>query len=576
MIRMAIKIVRNLGEIGLTGEVVGFDIETTITRKMDKLAMMQVYQSSDDTSYIIPIRTVGRTESKEDYLKNREILPTLNVVGHYLQFDLAEILYRYGVIPNPVGDTFLISCMMQWENKGLDDLTRSFLVGEKFHYIKEVIDVGTLEWDLDDRKQLEYVASDPSRAKRIHDMIESKGIIRKLGKAYEIDIKALPMFARARANGIDPDMNRYKKLLNETKENLDRKVEEFQKSAGRPAKINSPKDMQRLLFEELGLPETPVRTPTGNPSTNAEALNYLKGTHPCVDLLTEAKRLQSVYSGSKKLPEFIQLDGKLHPEFIQIGFDGTSRVYTTKPSVNQYSRELRGALIPPKGKKFLFFDWKAAELILAAYWAGCEELVKQYQEGDLHRYIALKVLGREEITKEEREKIKVVVFSTLFGSEGESAARSLMISVDEAKGYVHKFYELFPELENLKIKFEEMVKRTSYTKTIYGRPRRLKNIYGDSYAQAKALRQAVNTAIQGSVADMQKVAIAKVANYREQGMEFVIGIFDSILLSIPEEMEEDSYLPILDNLSDFGKLKLKYEYSEGYDWRYCQENMKPR
>jgi DNA polymerase-1 len=177
----------------------------------------------------------------------------------------------------------------------------------------------------------------------------------------------------------------------------------------------------------------------------------------------------------------------------------------------------------------------------------------------------------EDITKEERDKIKVVVFSTLFGSEGDSAARSLMIPIDEARSYVYKFFERFKEIDALKVKLEELAKRTTYTKTIYGRPRKLPKIHGDYSARAHALRQAMNTAIQGSVADMLKIAIAKTRKYNHLGLEFVIGVFDSLLISVPLEMTEDVYVPIIEELSTFGNLKLKFEYAEGPNWRYVQD-----
>ena len=138
---MNIKIVKNLSQAELTGELVGFDVETTITQEMDKLAVVQVYQESNDTCYVVPIRTKTLKESPEDFDINKNIIKTLRRVGHYLQFDLAEVLYHYGEMPTPVGDTFLVACMLQWKHKGLKTISKVFCPESESREIEDVIDL---------------------------------------------------------------------------------------------------------------------------------------------------------------------------------------------------------------------------------------------------------------------------------------------------------------------------------------------------------------------------------------------------------------------------------------------------
>lgn len=572
---MNIKIIRNLSKAELTGEPVGFDTETLPGEShevKDNIATMQIYQESNDTCYVIPIRTVEHQETEEDKEVTAQLLKSLKVIGHWLQFDLTKVLAHYGTLPTPTGDLFLVACMLQWDNLGLDDITRVFLPEETVRPISTVIDVEKLDWSMKNKHHLDYMASDAKRVYKIHKMLEEKGTLKKLKKAYHIDLRALPVYVKSRVNGMYVDMDKYEVLMDTVSREVETLTEQFQKEAGHPTKPGSPKALQELLFNTLGLPETPVRTPKGAPSTNAQALEYLRGQHPCVETLIECKHKIAVHSGSKKLPEFLQEDGRLHPEFRQIGIDGTSRVYTSKPSVNQYPLELRESIIAPPGRKFVFFDWSAAELILAAYWSKCTELLEQYEEGDLHSYVASKVLGRDNITKEEREKIKVTVFSSLFGSEGAASARTLMIPLSEAQGYVQEFFTQFAPIAKLKESIEARCARTGYTYTIYGRPRQLKKVFSNrSQEKAQALRQSFNTAIQGSVADLLKVATARTAKYPQ--VDFVIGVFDSMLLSVPEDMKEEEYLPIIEELSTFGDLKMKFKVAEGPNWRYVQDRV---
>lgn len=572
---MNIRIINSLKELQGVEEWLGFDVETfgrNTSPTVDCLATMQFYRESTDESLVYPVHVKGFNESSEELEVVKKVLPTLNVVGHYLQYDLTECLTHYGVMPNPVADTYLIACMLQWEHKGLKSIAAVFVPDSPTIPIETVVDVNDIEWDLSNPKQLEYMAGDPYKALKSYRAIEAKGSIKKLGKAPQIDIKALRNFCDSRARGMQVDMKVYYDMVERIGQEVADLDSKFQSLIPRPCKAGSPKDLQRLLFLDLGLEETPVKTSTGAPSTNEEALNYLIGKHPCIEPLLELKHKNSVQSGSKKLPQFLEDGDRLHPEFRQIGEDGTSRVYTSRPSANQYPKELRDAIVPDKGKKFLYFDWSAAELVLAAYWAGCVELLEAYEKGDLHSYVASRILKKDEISKEERNKVKVVVFSTLFGSEGDAAARRLMISREEAMGYVQDFFTQFPEIADLKAKVEETCKRTTYTRTIYGRPRRLPGVLSRSeQTQKHALRQAFNTAIQGSVADMMKIAVGRAYDYKDKGFEFVIGVFDSLMFQVPEEMTESEFLPVIDKLSTFGNLKLKYKWATGYSWKQVQD-----
>lgn len=573
---MKTRVITSLEELRGCEEVLGFDTETygpDTRNNKDCLAVMLFYRPSTDESLVYPVHTIEYDEKEEDKATAKEILPTLKVIGHWLQYDNTESLYHYGVQPTPVGDTYLLACMFQWEHKGLKSIAAVFAPESPTIPIESVqADMDNIQWSIKDERQLEYMAGDPYKAWKCHKIIEEQGRLAKLGKGYKIDIRALPAYCEASYRGMVVDTVKYSELMFKTADEVDRLDVEFQSTLPRHAKAGSAKDLQRLLFLDLGLPETPVRTGTGAPSVSAEALNYLVGTHPCIQPLMDLKHAQSVLSGSKKLPEFLGEDSKVHPEFKQIGEDGTSRVYTTKPSANQYPRELRECIVPEPGKKFLYFDWSAAELILAAYWAGCTDLLEAYQTEDLHRYVASRVLKKSDISKEERNKVKVVVFSTLFGSEGDAAARSLMIPLVEAQGYVQEFFRQFQEIAALKTKIETLCEKTAYTHTIYGRPRKLPKIRSyDPKMKGHALRQAFNTAIQGSVADLLKIATAKTRSYADRGIEFSIGVFDSLLMQVPETMTEEEYIPIIDKLSTFGDLKLKYKYAEGMSWRSVQD-----
>ena len=187
--------------------------------------------------------------------------------------------------------------------------------------------------------------------------------------------------------------------------------------------------------------------------------------------------------------------------------------------------EVRKSVVPSKGKKFFFMDWKAAELYAAAVMAGCGAIIDPYKEGkDIHTAVAAKFFSKEEseVTKEERETTKVIEFSALFGSEGGAAARRLQISFDEGAELVHQFFNRFPELKEYRSRVHNYAIKHSSTNTMMGRRRILKEMF-DERTQAKALRQSFNTAIQGTVADFFKKAIVKAGS--QDKFKFRVGVF---------------------------------------------------
>ena len=171
----------------------------------------------------------------------------------------------------------------------------------------------------------------------------------------------------------------------------------------------------------------------------------------------------------------------LHPDYKIVGYDGTSRVYSGNPSLSQIPKILRYAVIPHDGNKFLYTDLKAAEVYVLVRWSKCTPLVHTYETGgDLYTHIAKVVLGKESITTEERDTIKVVVLSILYGSTGYSASRTLHITEEEAKGMVDVFFRAFPEIAEFQAKAYKYVQEHEYIQSFYFRPRILKaDLTGD-------------------------------------------------------------------------------------------------
>lgn len=261
----------------------------------------------------------------------------------------------------------------------------------------------------------------------------------------------------------------------------------------------------------------------------------------------------------------------IHPEYKIVGFDGTSRVYSTNPSLSQIPKILRYSIVPHEGNKFLYADIKAAEIYLISKWAKCESLIDAYESGeDLYTYIAQKVMGKETIGKEERDTMKIVVLSILYGSEGNSAARTLHISEEEAKALVDKFMLSFPEIAQFQMKAYNYTVEHGYIQSFYFRPRILKE--DSTYNDQNRKRQCVNSAIQNTCADALKICIGQLDPMSK--IKFVTTVFDSVLFEVPMEFTDEEAQDFLKRFfSHCTPFYFRFEYAMGSTWGEAQEKM---
>lgn len=265
----------------------------------------------------------------------------------------------------------------------------------------------------------------------------------------------------------------------------------------------------------------------------------------------------------------------IHPEYKIVGFDGTSRVYSGNPSLSQIPKILRHAIVPHEGKHFLYADLKAAEVYVLIKWAKCQSLIDAYESGqDLYTVIAQRVLNKETINKEERDTMKVVVLSILYGSDGSSVSRSLHITEEEAKGLVDKFMFTFPEIATFQAKAYSYTVDHGFIESFYFRPRILKEEQSNGDAARK--RQCVNSAIQNSMSDVLKLCIGKSLNIgmKERGIKFVTTVFDSVLFEVPEDFTKEDAKEFLDLFfKPSYPFKFNFDYALGKTWGEAQDNL---
>jgi DNA polymerase I len=448
-------------------------------------------------------------------------------VGQHAKYDM-NILSLYGItVQGLKHDTMLESYV--WNatatRHDMDSLATKYLSYQTVKY-EEVAGKGAKQISfsqVDLETACRYAAEDADVTLRLHHalwpLLESEP---KLLKVYEdIEIPLVPVLAGMEQRGVLIDVNE----LRMQSQQLGKRMLELQKeawqSAGREFNLESPKQLQAILFDELGLPAK-LKTPTGQPSTNEEALEAIADNHPLPRLILEYRglaKLRSTYT--EKLAEIVNpRTGRVHTSYHQ-GAVATGRISSNDPNLQnipvrtEEGRRIRQAFIAPEGWLVMAADYSQIELRIMAHLSGDEGLVRAFQEGgDIHRATAAEVFGLEPdaVTNNQRRAAKAINFGLMYGMSAFGLARQLGVDRGEASDYMARYFSRYPGVHAFMEATRERAHREGYVETLFGRRLYLENLSARNQAlRAGAERAAVNAPMQGTAADIIKRAMISVA-----------------------------------------------------------------
>jgi DNA polymerase I len=448
-------------------------------------------------------------------------------VGQHAKYDM-NILSHYGItVQGLKHDTMLESYV--WNatatRHDMDSLARKYLGYETVKY-EEVAGKGAKQIsfsqvDLD--TACRYAAEDADITLRLHHalwpLLESEP---KLLKVYEdIEIPLVPVLAGMEQHGVLIDVDELRRQSQHLGKRMHELQQEAWKSAGREFNLESPKQLQAILFDELGLPAK-LKTPTGQPSTNEEALEAIADDHPLPRLILDYRglaKLRSTYT--EKLAEIVNpRTGRVHTSYHQ-GAVATGRISSTDPNLQnipvrtEEGRRIRQAFIAPKGWMVMAADYSQIELRIMAHLSGDEGLVRAFQEGgDIHRATAAEVFGLDpaEVSNNQRRAAKAINFGLMYGMSAFGLARQLGVDRGEASDYMARYFSRYPGVHAFMEATRERAHRDGYVETLFGRRLYLENLSARNQAlRAGAERAAVNAPMQGTAADIIKRAMISVA-----------------------------------------------------------------
>ena len=447
-------------------------------------------------------------------------------IGQHGKYDL-HVLRRHGIeVAGYSEDTMLESFVL---NSGssrhdMDSLAKRYLGYNTIKY-EEVAGKGAKQIlfsqvALDDATR--YAAEDADITLRLHHALSSKLALEpSLERVYrEIEMPLVPVLERIENNGVMIDANELRRQSADLSKRMLAAQQKATELAGRTFNLDSPKQLQALLFDELKLPAV-LKTPTGQPSTNEEALEAIADQHELPRIILEYRglaKLRSTYTD--KLPEMVNRDtGRVHTSYHQAGA-ATGRLSSSDPNLQNIpirtedGRRIRKAFIAPPGRKIVACDYSQIELRIMAHLSEDPGLVRAFESGaDVHKATAAEVFGRklEEVTGNERRAAKAINFGLMYGMSAFGLARQLGIGRGEAQDYIALYFSRYPGVRDFMERTRQQAREQGYVETVFGRRLYLDYINKGTQGQrAGAERAAINAPMQGTAADIIKRAMIAV------------------------------------------------------------------
>ena len=551
--------IRRLYDFFRTKDFLVLDTETTSTSAIDAELVGLSFAVEKHKAFYVPIPA-----NREEALRIVNIFkplyedPKILKVGQNLKYDL-EVLRNYDVrLDGPMWDTMIAHYLIQPELRhNMDYMAEVYLHYQTIHIDELIGPKGKNQRsmrDLSPTLVYEYACEDADITLQLKNKLEPE--LKRLqceDLFYNIEMPLMPVLAEMEMNGVCLDTESLKetsKVFTERMNDLERRIYEL---AGEQFNIASPKQVGEILFDKLKIVEKAKKTKTGQYVTSEEVLQQLKNKHEIVaDILEHRglKKLIGTYIDA--LPKLINpRTGHIHTSFNQT-ITATGRLSSSDPNLQNIpirgedGKEIRKAFIPEPGCLFFSADYSQIELRVMAHLSQDPQMIEVFREGkDLHAATAANIYKKpiEEVTRDERTKSKRANFGIIYGITVFGLAERLDIPRDEAKMLIDGYFQTFPEVHDYMEKSKEIARKQGYVTTLFGRRRYLPDINSqNSVVRGFAERNAINAPIQGTAADIIKVAMIHIfKRFKAEGIKskMILQVHDELNFSVyPEEKEK--------------------------------------
>ncbi len=427
-----------------------------------------------------------------------------------------------------------------------------------------------LYWILDPSKNdatlgdILFVGREKTLEKAI-GVLEKKVDEAELGSVYrDIELPLIPVVAEMKRVGVKLDTKRLALLSAEYHQKLDALEKEIWHHAGKEFNVASPKQLAEVLFGHMGLSvKGQKKTASGGFSTKESELEKLQGVHPIIDCIFEYRELAKLLGTYiDTLPTLVDSNDRLHGDFLQMGA-ATGRMSSQNPNLQNIpnktllGREIRKSFIAEEGSKIVAFDYSQIELRIAAFLSGDKKMIEIFKTGqDVHTAVASEVfmVPPAEVTKEMRSRAKVINFGVMYGMGVTALQKNLGTDRKEAQAFLDDYFARFAGLASYLEEVKRETARTGYTKTFFGRKRYFPEINSKlPFMKASAERMAINAPIQGTEADIIKLAMIRVYDYLKtknllDKVKLLMQVHDELVYEIEEGMIAEVSPVIMDSM----------------------------
>ena len=577
------ELCRNL----LTFSLVAFDTETTSVDAMQAQLVGMSFAVEGGTAWYVAVsRETEAAQTMVDIFRPFFEHPSIEKVGQNLKYDLL-VLSHYGVeVAGPLFDTMLAHYVVQPEQRHNMDL-----LAEKYlHYrtipIEALIGSGRTQRnmaDLEPKEIVDYACEDADVTLRLYPILKEEMEKYEVTSVFtHIEMPLLPVLARMERNGVRLDTA----ALEETGRNFTERMQQLETDiyelAGHEFTITSPKQVGAVLFDELQISAKVKKTKTGQYSTSEEVLESLRDKHPIVEKILQHRALKKLLSTYvEALPKLIHPEtGHIHTSFNQ-AVTATGRLSSSNPNLQNIpvrgedGREIRRAFVPEEGEVFFSADYSQIELRIMAHLSEDEHMVADFNSGlDIHAATAARIFHKpvEEVDRDERRKAKTANFGIIYGISAFGLSERMGVSRGEAKELIENYFATYPKVREYMNESIERAKQTGYITTQFGRRRYLADINaGNATVRGYAERNAVNAPIQGTAADIIKLAMVAIdRRLREEKLQtrMILQVHDELNFSVPPtELEQVRHLVVEEMERAFQmKVPLVAECGEGTNW----------
>ncbi len=575
-------------------EVIAFDTETTSLDYMEARVVGVSFAVEPGEAVYVPLAhdypgAPPQLDRDEVLGRLKPLLenPDLAKTGHNLKYDMSVLANHDIVLRGVRYDSMLESYVVDSTatRHDMDSVALRYLGWQTIHF-EDVAGKGAKQLTFNQiplEQATPYAAEDADVALRLHrelwGRLQSMPAARELFETVEIPL--VPVLSRIERTGVLVDAERLRRQSHELAERMLELEKEAHAAAGHPFNLGSPKQLQAILFEELGLPVI-RKTPKGAPSTSEDVLQELAGEYPLPALILEYRALSKLKSTyTDKLPAQINPHtGRVHTSYHQ-AVASTGRLSSTDPNLqnipvrSEEGRRIRRAFVAPEGFQILAADYSQIELRIMAHLSADAGLLSAFERGlDIHRATAAEVFGLspDAVESEHRRRAKAINFGLIYGMSAFGLARQLGIPRDEAQEYVKLYFARYPGVKAFMDSTREQARDLGYVETVFGRRLYLPEIRARNPALRQAAeRTAINAPMQGTAADIIKRAMIAVDGWlgaSGKTVHMVMQVHDELVFEVPAGQSEEAGAQIRELMAGAASLSvpLVVDVGVGSNW----------